>query len=133
MPVYADIRAPLILDHPTKIKAAAAKYQGGDNQFPRIVTPEAKAAMEADGFDGIIFGGDNPIPYGDRAQDARLGYQEARDEEIIVFDPRKIKSAIGNRGTYDMTTPDITKALGGSVDDEDIGNALRLARASSLA
>ena len=34
-----------------------------------------------------------------------------------VFDPRHIKSAIGNRGTYDTTDPDITKAKGGTVKD----------------
>lgn len=129
MPVYADVRNPLVLDHPRKIKEAAAKYQGGDPNFPRIISPEAKAAMEADGFDAIIFGGDNPIPYGDRPMDARLGHQEARDEEFIIFDPRKIKSATANRGTYDTSDPDITKALGGAIDDEDIDNALRLARA----
>ena len=32
-----------------------------------------------------------------------------------VFDPRHIKSAIGNRGTYDTRETDITKATGGSV------------------
>jgi hypothetical protein len=130
MPVYADVRNPLVLDHPRKIKEAAAKYQGGDRKFPRIITPEAKAAMEADGFDAIIFGGDNPIPYGDRPMDARLGHQEARDEEFIIFDPGKIKSATGNRGTYDMTTPNITKALGGAIedDDDDIYHAVRLSR-----
>jgi len=37
------------------------------------------------------------------------------NKEVIVFDPAKIKSAIGNRGTYDLTDPDITKARGGSV------------------
>jgi hypothetical protein len=130
MPVYADVRSPLVLDHPRKVREAAAKYQGGDRNFPRIVTPEAKAAMEADGFDAIIFGGDNAIPYGDRPMDARLGHQEARNEEFIIFDPKKIKSAIGNRGTYDLSTGDINKAYGGALaDDEDIDNALRLARA----
>lgn len=38
------------------------------------------------------------------------------NNEIIVFDPTKIKSATGNRGTYDMTDPDITKAEGGQVE-----------------
>lgn len=130
MPVYADVRNPLVLDHPRKIKEAAAKYQGGDREFPRYISPQAKAAMEADGFDGIIYGGDNPIPYGTRPQDARLGFQEGGDEEIIVFDPKRIKSAVSNKGTYDTSSPDITKALGGLVDDEDIDNAIRIARAT---
>jgi hypothetical protein len=115
MPVYADVRNPLVLDHPRKIKEAAAKYQGGDPQFPRIISPEARAAMEAEGYDGIVFGGDNPIPYGDRPMDARLGFQEGRGEEFLVFDPKRVKSAISNTGEYDFTNPDITKAEGGQV------------------
>lgn len=115
MPVYADVQNPLVLDHPRKIKEAASRYQGGDLNFPRILTPEARAAMEAEGYDGIVFGGENPIPYGDRPMDARLGHQEARDEEFIVFDPKRIKSAISNTGEYDFTNPDITKSEGGLV------------------
>jgi hypothetical protein len=34
---------------------------------------------------------------------------------VGVFDPRRVKSAIGNRGTYDVNDPDITKAQGGSI------------------
>ena len=34
---------------------------------------------------------------------------------VQVFDPKNVKSAIGNRGTYDVTDPDITKAEGGAV------------------
>jgi len=37
------------------------------------------------------------------------------NREIIVFDPSKIKSATGNRGTYDITDPDINKAAGGAI------------------
>jgi hypothetical protein len=35
--------------------------------------------------------------------------------EIIPFNSSKIKSAIGNEGTYDITNPDITKKNGGSI------------------
>jgi hypothetical protein len=37
------------------------------------------------------------------------------NKEVIVFDPAKIKSATGNRGTYDTTDPDISKAAGGAI------------------
>ena len=50
------------------------------------------------------------------------GYGDPR-KNLGVFDPRKIKSAIGNRGTYDVTNPDITKAEGGTMDLD----AMRLA------
>lgn len=35
--------------------------------------------------------------------------------EVIPFDSNKIKSAIGNAGTYDIKNPDITKKKGGKV------------------
>jgi hypothetical protein len=41
--------------------------------------------------------------------------QYASHHEVVVFNPRQIKSAIGNRGTYDPNDPDITKAKGGKV------------------
>jgi len=41
--------------------------------------------------------------------------KEGKVKNLGVFDPRKIKSAIGNRGTYDTSKKDITKASGGSV------------------
>jgi hypothetical protein len=38
------------------------------------------------------------------------------EKEFAVFDPeRQLKSAIGNRGTYDPDDPDLTKARGGRV------------------
>ena len=57
-----------------------------------ILKPSEIAALKAKGHDGII--------YND-------------GEEIIVFEPTQIKSAIGNRGTYDPDDPDIRKARGG--------------------
>lgn len=41
-------------------------------------------------------------------------------KNLGVYDPRRIKSAIGNRGTYDTNEPDITKAKGGAVSRETI-------------
>jgi hypothetical protein len=38
---------------------------------------------------------------------------ERGTKNLGVYDPKKIKSAIGNRGTYDVKNPDITKAKGG--------------------
>jgi len=38
-------------------------------------------------------------------------------KNLGVFNPNAIKSAIGNRGTYDVNEPDINKAKGGLVND----------------
>jgi len=45
------------------------------------------------------------------------------NREIIAFDPKQIKSATSNVGTYDTTNPDITKAHGGAVHMADGGQA----------
>jgi hypothetical protein len=49
------------------------------------------------------------------------GYGDTR-KNLGVFDPKRIKSAIGNQGTYDTTNPDITKAHGGIVHMADGGS-----------
>jgi hypothetical protein len=41
---------------------------------------------------------------------------EGGHRNLGIFDPRRIKSALGNRGTYDIREPDITKKDGGIVD-----------------
>ena len=45
--------------------------------------------------------------------------REMGRKNLAVFDPRKIKSAIGNRGTYDINNSDITKAKGGLMSAEE--------------
>jgi hypothetical protein len=42
----------------------------------------------------------------------------------IAFEPNQIKSAIGNRGTYDPNDPDITKADGGNVPSSPTPSAM---------
>jgi hypothetical protein len=39
--------------------------------------------------------------------------KERGTKNLGVYDPRRIKSAIGNRGTYDINESDITKKNGG--------------------
>lgn len=41
--------------------------------------------------------------------------EEYGTKNLGLFDPNKIKSSIGNRGTYDTSVPDINMASGGSV------------------
>ena len=62
--------------------------------------PDIQEAIKGSGFDSFYTNED--------------GYRN-----IGVFDPTRIKSAIGNEGTFDPTTPVITKKDGGSVTVED--------------
>jgi hypothetical protein len=60
------------------------------------------------------------------------GYMDATDskyaKEIVAFYPNQIKSALGNRGTYDINDPDINKAAGGAVQ-KDVGGLAKKGKA----
>jgi hypothetical protein len=62
--------------------------------FQAIESPEMLHAIERLGFDSFYT-------------------SEGKAKNIGVFDPRKIKSDIGNRGTYDINEADLNKAHGG--------------------
>ncbi len=47
--------------------------------------------------------------------DALMQYRDGKLEEVVHYNPRMIKSATGNRGTYDTSSPELSKAKGGSV------------------
>ena len=55
------------------------------------------------GYDSAVFHEDSP------------GGIRGSQTTYAAFHPHQIKSAIGNRGTYDPGNPDITKAKGGSI------------------
>jgi len=100
MPVHVKAKNPLVLDDPTMIEWAREVFAGGSKEFPELLPPHWIDAVKKEGYDSIHFA--DPYGHGD-------------PHEVIMFEPNKIKSAIGNRGTYDTTNPDITKAKGGSV------------------
>lgn len=87
MPVYLSLQNPLVY-----------KKQRGDqitllDTLKRKVIADAKAA----GHDGVIFKGFRDTPTG-RGQVA---------DTLVALRPEQIKSAIGNRGTFDPGNPDI--------------------------
>ena len=75
---------------------------------PKIINAKGKRGIDVDvdveqikanGFDGIIIKNvDDPGRYGEH------GYLT---DNYVVFSPEQIKSAIGNRGTFDPANPDI--------------------------
>ena len=67
-----------------------------ERNWQSIESPEVQEAIKALGHDAFYA-------------------KEHGVKNLGVYDPKKIKSAIGNRGTYDLNDPDITKAKGGSV------------------
>lgn len=70
---------------------------------PRAAEQEGANLLREAGHDGII--------YTNRIEDPG-------SRSFITLGPEQVKSAIGNQGTFDPTHPDMTKADGGSVDDD---------------
>lgn len=122
-PVYAQIKKPLVLGFDANDEAAkafaAAKRLGVDVEYIKGMSAPEKAwevinhpsfidAVERAGYDGISI-------------------KEGGYRTFGVLDPRRIKSATGNRGTFDVTNPDITKKRGGKVSITDNLDTMRLA------
>jgi hypothetical protein len=114
MPVYAQARSPLMLDDKLAIEWAREVYADGSREFPDLLSPKTIEELKKGGYDSII----HADPYGNRGG----------EQEIIMFEPNKIKSAIGNRGTYDIEDPDITKAQGGLLHMAGGGKAGKVAK-----
>jgi hypothetical protein len=109
MPLHVQAKNPMVLDDKTMIEWAREAFAGGSKEFPELLTPEWIDAVRKEGYDSIHFA--DPYDHGD-------------PHEVIMFEPHKIKSAIGNRGTYDTTKKDITKASGGEVSVDQMRHEL---------
>jgi hypothetical protein len=108
MPVYSNAQNPLMLDDRNMLEWAQQAFANGSKEFPELLPKQWADEIRKEGYDYIHLAD----PYGTNAP-----------HEYIMLDPeRQIKSAIGNRGTYDTTNPDITKAHGGSVHMKDGGS-----------
>ncbi len=109
MPVYLAIKRPFIIDVTSDISAAAseaaAKRLGIELQAGgRVADPDGFASrLKRAGYDGVIF------------RDRGIKGEHRISDEYVAFEPTQVKSAIGNRGTFDPQNPDIrfaTERLG---------------------
>jgi len=82
-----------------------------EGEWQDIENPAVQAAIRQAGFDAFHT-------------------NEEGFKNLAAFDPRQVKSAIGNRGTFDPQDPNITKAGGGQVKNPQnaINKALMVAR-----
>ena len=85
MPVHIKAERPLVLDDRDMEDWARAAYADDSPEFPFLIAPKWLKKLKEDGYDSIF---------------------HKRSGEIVMLEPNKIKSAIGNRGTYDTTNPD---------------------------
>ena len=112
MPVHVQARSPLMLDDRGMIDWAREVFAGGSAEFPHLMPKEWVEAVKDAGYDSIVF--------------APPGSAKSH-QEVIMLDPKRIKSAIGNQGTYDIEQGDITKAHGGSVQNFQVGGVAKKA------
>lgn len=98
MPVYVKMERPLLIDDKPTMEWARKVFAGGSIEFPQLMPKRWMDEVTRDGeYDGIIFDGE------------ALGWGKGTTE-YIVFDPRQVKSAIGNSGAFDPNHPDVTKS-----------------------
>lgn len=103
MPLHSSIKNPLYSSEATW-KQDFEKFGGS----PWTLEPSNIQSMKSAGFDGIV--------YRDRHGDIA---------EVVAFEPTQVKSAIGNRGTYDPAEADINKAKGGQVTNDAMWMAVQ--------
>ena len=80
----------------TRMKKRIHESHKDENNWPLFENPNVQQAIQDMGHDSFYI-------------------RERGTKNLGVYDPSRIKSAIGNRGTYDVNDPDITKAKGGKV------------------
>jgi len=115
LPVYTQIKNPLILrgsPEPDKYKdpmVEALELLGMDRKKASSLVEKAyedrgyigkqvQSRAQAAGYDGI------------------MQYDRNGDlSEVVSYNPNAVKSAIGNRGTYDTSKPDLNEAIGGLI------------------
>ena len=79
-PVFLKMKSPYYAENEDVSMLAEAYSNKASSDFTE--------RLKSEGYDGVIYTGD-------------------LREELMVFDPEQIKSAIGNTGTFDGTNPDI--------------------------
>lgn len=116
---YLSLQNPLALSTPEAVARAwdesggrdAPRFHGGEDSAQKRLRDWA----EAQGYDGIMV-----TPEAFEGED---GYREAGgtfgEPQIIAFRPEQIKSATGNRGTFDPDNPSILESVDLTPEQQD--------------
>ena len=108
LPVYAQIKNPLVIEGKgDPMIEALIKLGIDENKAVSMVErayenkgyigKEVESRARAAGYDGL------------------MQYRDGDLSEVVSYNPNAVKSAIGNKGTYDTNKPDLNEAAGGAV------------------
>jgi hypothetical protein len=117
MPVHIRMEQPFVAKNPSDFWDA----------FGGKTDTDAMLNAQKAGYDGVII----ERPYTIYDDKRKQFYQTGQTHtHYVVFDPKQIKSAIGNKGTYDLKSPKITEARGGTIPfgPEAAQRAVRIAK-----
>ena len=92
-PVYLSLQNPAILKDSERNDGPRTMVRELLDLADSATAEQVREGLIASGYDGVIY--ERFSPYGN-------GYKE-----YVAFNPGQIKSAIGNRGTFDPANPDI--------------------------
>jgi hypothetical protein len=120
-PVHVQVKNPFDYENPAHVKAVAKLLKPTDNKWAMHYGKNPKQI-----HDRLASGAWEYIEDPDVQEAAKkLGHDamymnEHGVKNLGVFNPNAIKSAIGNRGTYDINEPHMNKAKGGNVSRETV-------------
>jgi hypothetical protein len=126
MPLYVQVKNPFDYENPAHIEALR-EYAEANKHGPKSLGRRIDFIPKGNWEDIEASNVQNALK--------ELGHdsfyvKEDDMKNLGIYDSKKVKSAIGNRGTYDITDPDITKADGGKIVKGIMG---ALSKASEIA
>jgi hypothetical protein len=115
MPLHLSIKNPYEIPSSQYMLQSMALQNMKKKDAEKFIQ-EFKDSLIQEGHDGLLI----------KANPRGLAKgNEYSSDNWVAFEPEQIKSAISNRGTYDITDPDISKAKGGVLHMADAGKVVR--------
>jgi len=118
-PMHVQVEHPFDYENPQHIENVLPHLPYGTDYKWSVVhgkTPEQMREALSSGLWELLEDKDVMDAVKHAGHDA-MYMKEGKVKNLGVFDTRKLKSAIGNRGTYDTSNPDITMKRGGTIKD----------------